>query len=72
MALYKIPFQCSPADEQVPRAAKRTQVNISQPTGTVGQLRSEDSFLWPIIMGCPAWILTAVFRPKEGLRDGQI
>nr|DAV15737.1 MAG TPA: hypothetical protein [Caudoviricetes sp.] len=56
----------------MPRAARRTQVNISQPTGTVGQLRSEDSFLWPIIMGCPAWILTSVFRPKEGLQNGQI
>lgn len=39
----------------MPRAAKRTQVNISQPTGAVGQLEMRISFLWPIIMGSSVW-----------------
>nr|DAM45515.1 MAG TPA: hypothetical protein [Caudoviricetes sp.]DAO84163.1 MAG TPA: hypothetical protein [Caudoviricetes sp.] len=30
------------------------------------------SFLWPIIMGSSVWVLISVFRPKEGLHDGQI
>nr|DAL30784.1 MAG TPA_asm: hypothetical protein [Caudoviricetes sp.]DAQ50439.1 MAG TPA: hypothetical protein [Caudoviricetes sp.] len=44
----------------MPRAERQQQINNSQPTGTVGHLRSEDSFLWPIFMGSSVWILTSI------------
>lgn len=44
----------------MPRAERQQQINNSQPTGKVGHLRSEDSFLWPIFMGSSVWILTSI------------